>query len=140
MLSIDLCLQVTYVTCILKTSDPEKRVQWHIVVTRSDTTPYAKQNGGQFNFIFDGPHSLPDDQVVTSSPHTYLSEAYRTQPVVFISKKSQKIAAIDSENAVEKVTLQRFSLSLWYCWYDDRSGILPSVRETCNNCASIFFL
>ena len=34
---------------------------------RSDTTPYAKQNGGQFNFIFDGHgNALPDDQVIDS--------------------------------------------------------------------------
>jgi len=94
MLSIDLCLQVTYVTCILKTSDPEKCVQWHIVVTRSDTTPYAKQNGGQFNFIFDGPHSLPDDQVVTT--YLFIRSLQNTASCI----SSKKIAAIDSENAV----------------------------------------
>jgi len=36
-----------------------------LYVIRSDKTPYAKQNGGQFHFIFDEQHgySLPDDQV-----------------------------------------------------------------------------
>ena len=35
-----------------------------LFVVRSDKTPYAKRNGGQFNFIFDEQgYSLPDDQV-----------------------------------------------------------------------------
>jgi len=34
-------------------------------VVRSDTTPYAKQNGGEFNFLFaEHGFALPDDQVV----------------------------------------------------------------------------
>jgi len=36
-----------------------------LFVVRSDRTPYAKQNGGQFTFIFDvDKYALPDDQVI----------------------------------------------------------------------------
>jgi len=45
----------------------ESNRHWHnyyCLSYRSDTTPYAKQNGGQFNFVFDGHgNALPDDQV-----------------------------------------------------------------------------
>jgi len=40
-----------------------------LFVVRSDTTPYAKQNGGEFTFIFDGDkYALPDDQVIHLIP------------------------------------------------------------------------
>jgi hypothetical protein len=37
---------------------------YYVCSSRSDKTPYAKQNGGRYNFIFDGKgNALPDDQV-----------------------------------------------------------------------------
>ena len=49
-----------------------------LFAVRSDTTPYAKQNGGPFNFIFDGHgNALPDDQVIWTP---YVNSYVRDNP------------------------------------------------------------
>ena len=56
----------------------------YLSVTRSDTTPYAKQNGGPFNFIFNRRRgfALPDDQVTEFRSSIIADNSYYF-PIVF---------------------------------------------------------
>lgn len=81
-----LCRCFTISMLILATDVWLQNVCCSKIAFRSDKTPYARQNGGLYNFVFDGQgNALPDDQVCvtlhySTTLHHNTSSYHQKQP------------------------------------------------------------